>query len=274
MPQKVKVERPARPTRRAIDTKPKPQRAKVERPARRVTPSRRAQHAVKVAKVALRQPVKDLKVLIYCPMFPGELKVHPQTLQSILGLDWCIPHEIVFGKNDQSQPETIDDKHGDIARKYNQARELVLQGGYDALLTVEADMVLPADTLHRLTSVDADVAYGLYVSRHNKNWYLYTDGPVPRHQASRDPEFRRAAWGNVVESVGIGTGCTLIHRKVLEALNFEIKPGAAHDWHFAKACQEKGFRQAHDCGLICGHINGDQILWPDPTKTIRSENLK
>jgi hypothetical protein len=247
----------------------KAERQKAERQkVARVPKSPRA-----VKPVVTRKPVKDLKVLIYCPMFPTEPRIRPATLRSILAQDWYAPHEVVFGKNDTVIPEARGEKLADIARKYNQARELVLKGGYDALLTVEADLILPTNALTRLAEVDADVAYGLYVSRHNNNWYLYTSGPERGRQAGRDKEFRRAVWGKVVESVGIGTGCTLIHRRVLETLSFEAAPGVAHDWNFSKACQAHGFRQAHDCGVVCGHIHAGEILWPDPDLNIRKEKM-
>jgi hypothetical protein len=46
-------------------------------------------------------------------------------------------------------------------------------------------------------------------------------------------EERGAMWGKVVASAGVGLGCAF------------------------------GFTQAHDCGVVCGHIDGYRTLWPD-----------
>jgi len=41
----------------------------------------------------------------------------------------------------------------------------VLDQGFDALLTIEHDMVIPPDALLKLLDTKADVVYGLYVFR-------------------------------------------------------------------------------------------------------------
>ena len=71
-------------------------------------------------------------------------------------------------------------------------------------------------------------------------------------------------WGNVIDTTGVGLGCTLIRREVLEAIPFRVvDKWIANDWYFALDVAEKGFTQAHDCGVVCGHIDGYRVLWPD-----------
>jgi hypothetical protein len=55
----------------------------------------------------------------------------------------------------------INDGRLDILERYNRTRDIFLQGDWEALLTVESDMVLPPDAVTRLLDCDADVAYGL-----------------------------------------------------------------------------------------------------------------
>jgi hypothetical protein len=86
---------------------------------------------------------------------------------------------------------------------------------------------------------------------------------------SIDLQAVRAAWGKVIETKGVGNGCTLIRRRVLEALEFKWSPGefGCCDWHLAVDCQRLGFTQKHDMGVVCGHIAVNpvhRILWPDP----------
>jgi hypothetical protein len=86
----------------------------------------------------------------------------------------------------------------------------------------------------------------------------------------KDPEQAKAAWGKVIDVAGVGTGCTLIKREVLEQIEFrtdEMHPDVHHDWVFAYDLQQKGFVQRCDMSVVCGHISMTpfpRILWPDP----------
>lgn len=148
----------------------------------------------------------------------------------------------------------------DLCYKHNEARHIVLDGGYDALLHVDADMVVPMDALERLCAVDADVVYGLYVSRKTPERWLCWVEPTT---VITDTVMPDTHWGKVVHSYGAGMGCTLIRRHVLERLAFRTDGTLASDWWFAQDCTNYGYRQAHDLGCICGHIDHDRVLWPD-----------
>lgn len=215
-----------------------------------------------------------MKILLYCPTMPCRPFVHPATLDTIWGIEWDDPIDVMLGwqvEGESAHP------YDDINDKYNRARLTVLQGDYDALLTVEADMLVPPDTLTRLAAVDADVAYGLYCSRHNRRgrpdgykWlaFQYATADASISWSAHPPAaIRRKVWGKVKETVGLGFGCTLIRRSVLERIAFRTHPthAVSNDWMFSLDCQAQGFRQAHDFGLICGHIlaDGDRAIWPD-----------
>lgn len=214
-----------------------------------------------------------MKVLIYVPLAPITPKIYARSLTSIFAMQWHEPCEIVFGRNDGQGTPGNNGHYPDLTAKYNRGRQMTLDGGYDAMLTVESDMILPPLTLERLSRVDADVAYGLYVSRHGSHKWLafdhITGAPYTGASLSDVPEEAVLAWGNVRETAGVGLGCTLIHRRVLEKISFrcpDIK--VANDWIFSLDCKANGFIQAHDCGVVCGHIQGapdPKIFWPDPT---------
>ncbi|GIV82780.1 MAG: hypothetical protein KatS3mg051_2134 [Anaerolineae bacterium] len=206
-----------------------------------------------------------MRILLYCPLAPQTPRIYARTVESLFRMQWDGPLPMVFGRCDAPRGT----KYQDLCAKHNEARTMVLDGGYDAVLFVENDMVVPPDTLERLCAVDADVAYGLYVSRHGWNRWLafhsiHGYGGV---SYSQDPERMRAVWGTVSETLGVGMGCTLIHRHVLERIGFRTAPDdvVADDWMFALDCIDQGFRQAHDFGVVCGHITPDgKILWPAP----------
>jgi hypothetical protein len=209
------------------------------------------------------------RILVYCPLSPSTPKVYGRTLQSIFAMDWAGPLDVVFGRHDHG-PTDRGTAYREITEKYNGARDLALLGGYDALLTIESDMIVPPLTLERLTRLDADVAYGLYVSRHGKHqWLAYlTLYETSGTSLSADRINAQAAWGQAIEVAGVGLGCTLIWRHVLEAIPFRWEEGGvANDWYFSLDLQARGYKQMTDCGVVCGHIASEpdpRIYWPDP----------
>src|SRR5512139_1629566 len=109
------------------------------------------------------------KILLYCPLSPNPPGIQERTRQSIEALWWNYPMEIVYGRENKVKYPKWTEVNDNITHKYNQARQMTLDGGYDALFTVEADMLIPPIALERLSRIEADVAYGLYVSRHGKH---------------------------------------------------------------------------------------------------------
>src|SRR5512139_3881504 len=151
----------------------------------------------------------------------------------------------------------------------------VIDGGYDYLLTVESDMIIPPDTLTRLMALDAGVAYGLYVHRHTRhNWSAYTSLKSKEgHSLSVDPDAARSAWGTVMDVAGVGLGCTLISKNTLKRIPFRLFSDApdktACDWAFAFDCAIQGISQRCDLGVVCGHQSYTpypMIIWPDPNE--------
>jgi len=218
-----------------------------------------------------------MKILVYVPTQPRKPYVQDETVKSIFNLSWIEPLQIVFDHQDIKGIEPADLGNANLAKKLNRARGIVLEHKYDALLTIESDIIVPELTLERLTKVDADVVYGLYVSRHaDHKWMVFTEyTPTSNKKFYKMPGVCIDAWGQVVESVGVGTGCTLISRRVLEKLPFHSPSGGrAPDSHLSYDCQEYGFTQAHDLGVVCGHIYTDEIYWPTPDGGYRMEKVK
>ena len=208
-------------------------------------------------------------VLIYCPLNPDPPGIDSRTLESIFALEWQGKADVIFGKNDYAK-----NRNQDITDKYNQARDLALCNGYDAMLTIEADMLPPPHSLEQLFGVGADVVYGLYVSRHGPHpWLVFskvTENVRGSVQMGETWQERESMLGNVIDSTGVGLGCTLIRREVLGAVPFRMgDEWIANDWYFALDVAEKGFTQAHDCGVVCGHIDNYRVLWPDVAEGYR-----
>lgn len=207
-----------------------------------------------------------MKIFLLCPLHPL-LGVCEETRRSIEDLDTTGFDVVVHYDNTETQTGDID-RNQSILDKFQNGRSLFLAGDYDAMLTIEYDNIVPPDALQRLAKVDADIAYGLYCGRQNHQWLafwrLFDNSGITY---SKDAPTVQAAWGNIIETCGVGFGCTLIRRHVLEAIPFRIVNGhpCANDWHFALDCINAGFVQKHDCAVIVGHIVSRtplSIVWP------------
>ena len=187
------------------------------------------------------------RVLVVVPLGPNTNRIRTETVQSILSLEW---------------PGVLDtlwlySGHGaghfdDLARKFNDAAGICRSGGYDAMLIVEYDMIVPPDALRKLAQVDADIAYGLYCSRNDSGHRWLITQHIGEHTIEWPDRAELVSWwGSIVPSRGVGTGCTLIHAAALDTVTFR-SGGAAPDWYLAVDAHNAGLRQAHHCGVVCG----------------------
>lgn len=215
-----------------------------------------------------------MRILAAVAEYPTEPAVHPLTVASLAALRApASDGKLVTWRMGGDAPGLTH--YENLCAKHNLARQRVLDEGFDALLSVEADMVIPPDALERLAAVDADVAYGLYVSRRVYMWLLFEKITAKGGESiAATPDRAAALWGQVIPSAGAGFGCTLIHRRVLERIEFRLAPEApfADDWPFALDVAAAGFRQAHDTAVVCGHVVRDGlVVWPAIDKNERGE---
>lgn len=171
-----------------------------------------------------------------------------------------------------------EDRFAAITRKYAQLQRTFLAGPWDALLTVEQDMLLPPDALSRLARLvkdGADIAYGLYVWRYaEQHWWnahprIETDDrQMPWFWSmTQYPSIAQQYWGQPIQVAGLGLGCTLISRQTLVRLPFrQTRPDHCCDTTLALDAIGEGLIQVADLGVVCGHMLGDgRTIWPDPT---------
>lgn len=240
-----------------------------------------------------------MKILCFTPLHP-DYGIKPASLASIMAL----VHDDVLDIHFSSGDNPFNEPYINVTYQHNKARHVVLNGRYDALLSIESDMIVPPDTVGRLIECDADIAYGLYVWRHKlKRWSAYKDlnlwggHSISYNHSGQDA---REAWGKIIDVAGLGMGCTLISREVLRAVSFRLQDGKhdwiaeeyaadfkmmgfdphrerkqmmCDDWLLAMDAQHYGFSQRTNMNVICGHIDGDRVLWPDPNneKLFRTE---
>ncbi len=202
-----------------------------------------------------------MRVLIYTPTYgDGPMTDTLESVQAQRGervrwtyeISWHNPH---------------DEPMANVLAQYQRARQMALDEGYDALLTVEHDIRLSERwTVQRMADTDAGVVYAPYLLRHglpSLSAWQFRHFKNLGHSLSLYPEelarYRKAKTGPVS---GVGFGCTLIRREVLERISFRGAPGVACDIPFAQDCMKKGIAALGRFDCPCDHYDGDKWLVP------------
>ena len=160
------------------------------------------------------------------------------------------------------------EKMKNVVAQYQRARQMALDGGYDALLTVEDDMVIPTDAVEKLYATDAPVVYGVYMLRHGTHtlnaWQYINKRNLGMSLSLYPDEAKKGFEQGWLQVCGVGWGCTLIRREVLEAVQiYSSEPTDAGDLTFARNCLEAGFRSIARFDVPCLHIEPDgNVLEP------------
>ncbi len=168
----------------------------------------------------------------------------------------------------RENPYPIGD-HRNVLHQYQRARELFLAGGYEALLTVEHDCVLPdPGAVQRMLDTPGAVIYAPYVLRHGKpmlsTWQWINRRNLGMSLTNYPRELARARARIVHRISGAGMGCTLFRRAALEAIAFEASGGRnpCPDLGFAEAALRAGFESFGRFDVPVAHWNGERLLYP------------
>lgn len=156
-----------------------------------------------------------------------------------------------------------------IVAAYKRLRAVFLAGAYTHLWIVENDILPPPDALDKLLAVGADMAFGTYCFRRGSPvvnvMHLDTTNTMTDDAARWKREFTRGA---VVACTGLGFGCTLIARHVLERFEMRTQGGGGDaDTWLARDAVAAGLDLRAHLGVVCGHIRPDGVtLWPTASK--------
>jgi hypothetical protein len=205
-------------------------------------------------------------VLVFTPTYQigGVDQVRKRTLESIDNLQGSF--KFLLGRFNP-----FNAGHENTLNQFKTAREIALSRDYDYMLTVEHDMIIPSNALLLLLALQVPVAYGVYVLRHGAkvlNTWRRTTGSYVGMSLSLFPEELKKAKREVTPEVsGVGFGCTLFSRSVLERFPFhgpKNGSGSIPDVPFAEDCIQNGIKQYAHFGVQCGHIEpSGRVLWPD-----------
>lgn len=198
-----------------------------------------------------------MRVLIATPTYGNAL--HTATAESIAAQDTPGWEWRQYKVNRYPAPDSRN-----VLAQYAAIRADFLGGEWDALLTVEHDMVIPPHALRLLLATEAPVAYGVYLLRHGANvlnaWEYIGDHAMGESYTLRGAGPRTG----VVRVSGVGNGCTLIRRAVVERLPFHDggNPGQSPDVPFAQDCLRLGIPAVAHFDVQCGHYHEGRLLWP------------
>src|SRR3990172_3368820 len=204
-----------------------------------------------------------IRVLVFCPTYAllnGELAVHSETLSKIHQLNFSGHFDVEIGMDNPYPPP--DNRN--VLHQYRKGRKMVLEGGYDALMTVEHDILVPPDALQLLWDAGAPTAYGIYLFRGFRNIpnVYRLRGAVRPSMIMYQKRLGQDVQAGVVDTHGAGMGCLLIQRNVLKRVDFRTTAQmTAPDFPFAEDCKRLGIRQVAHFGVQCGHIIKGQALY-------------
>ncbi len=212
-------------------------------------------------------PLRTMRVLAYTPTYRlpnGELAMRPETRASVAGqvFDGEVVWEVGL-ENPWPYPT-----HKNVLAQYQRARRMALEGGFDALWTLEHDMACGPDALQRLTMTPAQVVYGVYLLRHGSwvlnAWEYIGDQGLGESLTLYPEKVKKARERGSVRVCGCGWGCTLIHRPVLERIEFTDGGGEnpAGDLAFAWACLRAGIPAVARFDVACDHFDEGLRLRP------------
>ena len=201
-------------------------------------------------------------ILIHSPLYHKD----PKWYKSILNIE--IPEnfkvDYFFSYYHEVPPKLNKDGDYDptplnvnLPVKMNRAREIALNGKYDAILNVEDDTIVPKTVLEDLWNAPFDVSGALYRLRKIK--YYNTPicaRPINETRWLNDHEAKTLEY---VECSLVAFGCTLIHRRVFEKIPFYM------DGQYCNELKKEGFKMGVVTKCRCGHVdrNGD-IMWVFP----------
>lgn len=199
-------------------------------------------------------------------MFTPTNRLEPEALTALMDQTYRGPLDRMITRDN---PETVN-VHQNIAYNYRKAQRIFLAEGYDALFIVESDVIIPPDALERLLAIDCDIAYGVYCFRRGMP-VLNITHPTTYQTFSGHLKEWKEHFGQVIECSGLGFGCTVIHRNVLERHELHSDDGGGNaDTVLAKWARANGVRQMADTAVLCGHKRPDGVtLWPGRERTRR-----
>lgn len=192
-----------------------------------------------------------MKILLAVPTFEN---IQPEVFEAIYNLDKC-GHDVVFKF---VKGYTVDKARNIIAKK-------ALEGGFDYVMMVDSDTIIPSDSLKNMLDPEADVVIGCCPKKNTKTGQTalcaLKDNPIGKgfHNALTYSDLQGT---ERILLKGGGFACVLIRTSVFAQLKYPYfqyvlyESGAAlsEDFYFCKYVLEAGLKIYADPRVKCGHL--------------------
>ena len=143
------------------------------------------------------------------------------------------------------------------------SRNLIVQHaleiGYDYIMWVDSDMILPKNTLKKLMSHDKDIVSGVYAYKilggENAVAKRFVKDKVDTYEDIPLKEIRESE--KLMEVDGIGFGCVLTKVDIFRNIRkpwFKYSTKMGEDIYFCRKAQAKGYKIFLDTSILCGHV--------------------
>jgi hypothetical protein len=212
-----------------------------------------------------------MKLLVFTPTYTlpdGTEAASPESAKSVSGQKVKGTFDHIIGHHN---PHPGAD-HKNVLAQFQKAQDDFLASSWDALLTVEHDNVLPDNgAIQRLLDTPGDVVYAPYVLRHGvavlSTWQYIGNKNLGESLTLHPDELEKARAAVIWRVCGVGHGCTLFHRHVLEAIRFRKGDGNnyAPDIPFAQDALAAGYVSNGRFDVPVLHKQNDDWLHPYQT---------
>ena len=214
-----------------------------------------------------------MRILITVPTFEN---IYPDTYQSIWDLDkggHTVDFSFVRGY--------------DCATARNRIADKAMKGGYDYVLMVDNDVVLPKTILIDMLDESVDVCLGYYAHRNENNLYTgrvsacrlkddrgmaYYNYPLESEYTAAEMQAMHEAGTKKIQIHGGGMGCALIRTEVFRRLRYpwydwvnyadNNRGMLSEDLYFCEQCKHAGIPVYTDARAGSGHILR-HVQWPE-----------
>ena len=214
-----------------------------------------------------------MRILVAVPTFES---IYPDTFKSIYELD-------PYG----------NELHFDFVRGYdcatarNRIAQKTLDGGFDYVLMVDNDVVLPSDVIKSLTDDLTDVCLGYYAHRDTDNIYRgrvsvcklyqpdgirYFNYPLESEYSATELHELRDGGTYKIQIHGGGMGCAFIKAEIFRRLKYpwydwvnykdDNRGMLSEDLYFCEQCRQEGIPVFTDSRAGCGHMLR-RVQWPE-----------
>ncbi len=209
------------------------------------------------------------KILVGCPTSNHKEYCFEEYLKGIKELTYKnFDILLVDNSKDDDYYNKIKDKIPVIKDKYfenardriihsrNILRNKVLSEGYDYLLSLEQDVIPPKDVIERLLKDNQKIVGGLYFKTGSFNELIPLVWLREDKNHARRANIEEIKEDKLIEVITCGLGCILIHRSVLEKIEFRYSKDkkAFDDVWFCEDARNNNFKIFCDTGIKCKHL--------------------